>query len=297
MKGETLTAAQLDAAHPIGSEGGRTWRAFCPFHGGDKQRSLRVRRDNGHFFCFACGVWGYLEEERQRYATDLGGRRSPPPRALPVRAAPVSQPRADLRLALTGYQDALPSSPGEAYLASRGISLGLAQQNGVGFAARGSWLNRNRDWPAGRLVFPHTNPAGQLVNFYGRAIDGVAIAPSTRRHDHLPGSKGYFGADTLGESDEPLFVCEGPFDALSLLAAGCDRVVAIFGVHGWRWEWVRSVREIVFALDADPTGQASWKQLAREACLRGKRVWVLPPESYGGAKDVNEAWQKGCLWI
>jgi DNA primase len=29
--------------------------------------------------------------------------------------------------------------------------------------------------------------------------------------------------------------CEGAFDALALLAAGVPRVVAIFGVQGWRW--------------------------------------------------------------
>jgi hypothetical protein len=29
-------------------------------------------------------------------------------------------------------------------------------------------------------------------------------------------------------------VCEGAFDALALLAAGEPRVVAIFGVLGWR---------------------------------------------------------------
>ena len=52
-----------------------------------------------------------------------------------------------------------------------------------------------------------------------------------------------------------LWVCEGAFDALALLAAGISRVVAIFGVQGWRWDWVREVRELVFALDADTAGQ------------------------------------------
>ncbi len=34
----------------------------------------------------------------------------------------------------------------------------------------------------------------------------------------------------------PLWVCEGAFDALALMAAGVARVVAIFGVQGWRWD-------------------------------------------------------------
>jgi hypothetical protein len=58
-------------------------------------------------------------------------------------------------------------------------------------------------------------------------------------------------------------------------------VVAIFGVHGWRWDWVRQVREFVFALDADGAGQQQWRQLAREAALRGKQVAGLPAGTYG----------------
>jgi len=38
----TLSEAQLSACKPIHGEGGRAIRAFCPFHGSDKQRSLRV---------------------------------------------------------------------------------------------------------------------------------------------------------------------------------------------------------------------------------------------------------------
>jgi hypothetical protein len=86
-------------------------------------------------------------------------------------------------------------------------------------------------------------------------------------------------------------------DAAALLAAGVSRVVAVFGVQGWRWDWVREVRALVFALDADTAGQQQWRQLARQAALRGKRVAVLPPESYGGQKDVSEAWVAGALAV
>jgi len=55
-----------------------------------------------------------------------------------------------------------------------------------------------------------------------------------------------------------------------LLAAGVPRIVAFFGVQGWRWDWAREMRELVFALDADAAGQQQWHQLARQAALRGK---------------------------
>jgi DNA primase len=71
--------------------------------------------------------------------------------------------------------------------------------------------------------------------------------------------KGYFYAAALQAVAGPLWVCEGAFDALAFLAAGLSRVVAIFGVQGWRWDWVRKVRALVFALDAEPAGQQQWR--------------------------------------
>jgi hypothetical protein len=50
-------------------------------------------------------------------------------------------------------------------------------------------------------------------------------------------------------------------------------------------------------LDADGAGQQQWRQLAREAALRGKQVTVLEPAAYGGYKDVNEAWMAGVLEV
>jgi len=74
-------------------------------------------------------------------------------------------------------------------------------------------------------------------------------------------------------------------------------VVAIFGVQGWRWDWVRGVSDFVFALDADTAGQQRWRQFARQAVLRGKRVAVLPAAAYGGYKDVSDAWVTGVLAV
>jgi hypothetical protein len=177
------------------------------------------------------------------------------------------------------------------------MPLPLAQQLGVGYAAPGTWPHAARDWRGGRVVFPHTTPDGRLVNLYGRAVGTAEQVPKAKRHDHLPGEKGYFNAAALQAGSGPLWVCEGAFDALALLAAGVPRVVAIFGVQGWRWDWVREVRELVFALDADAAGQQQWRQLARQAALRGKQVAAVPPEAYGGHKDVSVAWAAGVLGV
>jgi hypothetical protein len=40
-----------------------------------------------------------------------------------------------------------------------------------------------------------------------------------------------------------------------------------------------------------------WRQLARQAALRGKHVAVLEPVAYGGHKDVSAAWAAGVLRV
>jgi hypothetical protein len=313
----TLSTAELAACQPVAGEGGHGLRALCPFHGSDHQRSLRVTLASGRFVCFACGAWGYLAEARQRWRVEhqrLAALRRPPahsprpprqrPGPPPTAARPTLPPprafapaRPDLAQHLAAFQTALPGSRGAAYLRQRGIPLALAQQLGVGYAAPGTWPHAARDWRGGRVVFPHTTPDGCLVNLYGRAVGTAEQVPKAKRHDHLPGEKGYFNAAALQAGAGPLWVCEGTFDALALLAAGVPRVVAIFGVQGWRWAWARAVWALVFALDADAAGQQQWRELARQAALRGKRVAVLPLAAYGGHKDVNEAWVAGTLAV
>lgn len=53
-------------------------------------------------------------------------------------------------------------------------------------------------------------------------------------------------------------------------AAGGPRVVAIFGVQGWRGAWAREVRELVLALDAAAAGQQQWRALARQAAREAR---------------------------
>src|SRR5262244_4359408 len=101
----TLTEADLVACRPIVGEGGHVLRALCPFHGSDRQRSLRVQVHSGRFVCFACGAWGYMDtaraqwrEEQQRQTAcrrpparrqrTPRRRQPPPPRARPAVAAP-----------------------------------------------------------------------------------------------------------------------------------------------------------------------------------------------------------------
>lgn len=297
-----LTRQALEAYRNQGQgiRAGNRLRFYCPIHGGDNQRSLSLEPATGFFRCFSCGAVGQLKEKRDEWVAQqrlqAGGRRpvpaavnttwTPPPK-------PEPEPRTELEEQLNKLQAWLPGSLGARCLDARGIPLGLAQQYGLGYAPAGEWPhldNRGRpcrQWKHGRLVIPHQNPAGQLVNLYGRAVDvGEDKAPRELRHDHLPGRRGNFNAPALQKP--AVILCEGGFDALSLLAAGYP-AAAVFGLDGLRWNWVKA-RRVIFAFDADGPGRAGLNKQARAAVLLGKEVYFLGAEAYQGHKDLNEAW-------
>lgn len=318
----TLTEDELAACRPTGS--GRRVRAYCPFHGSDNQRSLSIDRETGRFNCFNCGSWGYLKEKRLEFQRDRQSQQLPQQRyispsnrrkdltvlsakeeahgklhlidsAAAVEVSPVST---EIIALYDQYREALRGSTGEKYLLERGISVDTAEKYGLGYSAYGKWAHRGsggkpvRDWKGGRLVFPHTDPQGNIINLYGRAIGGKESVPKELRHDHLPGPKGYFNGSTLNPNGKTraVYVCEGAFDAISLIEAGYSNAVAIFGVYGWRWEWARFIERMYFAFDLDEGG-GQWKSIAEEAVLRGREIYYLPEEVYAGYKDLSEAWR------
>lgn len=310
----TLSEADLASHHgaPKSVGSGKRLRAYCPVHGSDNQRSLEVDLTTGRFYCHNCRAWGYMDWARERYREEQktgsaprsgrGPRREPRPPVLRCPEATAPNPaepaREDLGELLGSFRAALAGSWGEGYLERRGIPTALARSYSVGYAAGGRWPHRGRDWRHGRLVLPHTRPDGVVLNLYGRAVGSDEKVPRRLRHDHLPGPKGYFNARVLRKGEGPLFVCEGAFDALAVIASGRERAVAIFGVSGWRWEWVpKDLRKIVFAMDADDAGREGWQKIGREARLRGIKVAYLGAESYGGRKDAAAAWSMGKLSI
>ena len=259
------------------SRSGKYLRGKCHIHGGDNQQSGQFNTETGHYKCHQCGFFGY-----DREYTNGGNRNTFKPymhSARDQREQPKIKPvRTDLAGLMARYQATLPGSPGEEYLGRRGISLELAQRYGAGYGKDKHGIER--------VIFPHTSPSGEILNIYGRAVsDGIKL-----KHKHMAGNKGIFNAQALHNG--MVFICEAPFDALSLIAAGHENVCAIFGNTGLsnKWEWVKS-KVLIFCFDNDKGGE-KWRQLAAEATLNGKRVYYLEKECYQGFKDLNEVWTK-----
>lgn len=265
-------------------------RYFCPIHGSDRQRSFKLNQYTGHFKCYSCGAWGYIDEINKA-------------------AAPIKQetkrkmeqqrnnvPKIDIvKSYLEMYQslhDADNNHIAVRYLKWRGIDHKTALRHGLGFAPWGKWTQYNaegklcRQWKRGRLVFAHTDPETNVINLYGRAI-GADDVPKHTRHDHLNLPKGVFNCQALQENQ--VIITEGAFDALSLLQAGYN-AAAIFGVRGFNTDWVKS-NEIIFAFDQDEAGREGWRVLADQLQEAGKQVYTLAPEWYNGHNDIGDLWQ------
>lgn len=301
MKPTILTAADLaripSHLSPMQAAGGL--RMGCPFHGSDKQRSLVVYPD-GRFVCYGCQEWGFTEERDQQFKAD---RQVYKPTNV---HKGVSIPRLNLSEAacapldskaiqtLARWQTSLPQAA--ECLKNRAVPLDLAARYGLGFKPQGEALylsddGKKRFWDA-RVIAPHTNPQGEVVSLYSRAI-----VDSDYKHAHLQMPKGHFNSAVFKTKGEPLYICEGVFDALSLLAVGFKRVVAVFGLGGFRWDWVENETDIVLALDQDSAGQKAIPDFLIQAAQRGIRVSKVTPEEVGFKKDLNEALQANCLHL
>ena len=277
MENLTLTQSMLDnlPSHLKPKRSGKYTRAGCPFHGSTSQRSLSITTETGRFSCFSCGVWGYTEESKQNYKPNNQ------PRSHLTRRRITTNKPATLSLSdLTKYQSNLES--GRDYLASRKIPLELAQRLGAGVGRLAG---------ATRLILPHTNPQGEVVSLYGRRIDGGAEF----KHYHLSRPKGIFNAQAM--SNQEVWITEGAFDCLALIASGIPNAVAVFGLNGIRWEWLKQTRRIVLGFDIDSAGVKAIKEQAEQAQLRGIEVLAITREELGGANDIAEAWEKGTLNI
>ena len=298
------TLAELEAMatiRPVKVSGGQKVRMGCPFHGSDRQRSLEVSLETGRFACYTCGAWGYLSGARGRDRPKLGGaqkarRRAERPREVaqavqtPEKGRPVASPPPFGRY-MAAAQRHLEDLEPLAYLEARKLPLELAKAHGLGYFPPGKWPGRKAPARWGRVAFPLQTPVGELVGLYSRAVDlryPQEKAPTEVRHD-VWGRRGIFNPAALAGPD--LYLCEGPFDALAMLASGFLTAAALVGTKGLRWPDLGHVRELYLCLDADGEGQEAARALARDAVLRGLRAYLLGAGDYGGYGEPSEQWE------
>jgi hypothetical protein len=276
------------------SHGGRRGRGACVMHGGDNPAAMEADFETGWITCFTRGCKGRIAEHP---GTRVGVANRHRPQAVPVLPPtrptvlggprlPSPDPRArqGLRTALAAAQARLPGSPGERYLGERGFPLAVARAHGLGWGADGAM--------AGRVVVPLTGPDGVPTSATGRAVD-PGRAPKYRTLPSAAYPRGWFNGAAVALARArgwPLYLCEGPFDALALLAGGVPTATAVLGVTGVRTDWLVGLARLVVCFDADAAGQGARAELAFAATAAGVAVELLPPAALAGCKDLGEYW-------
>lgn len=279
----------------------RQGRACCPIHDGDNPTALSINWATGWARCFSCGdAWAIRVEDHPdaiRPRGDAPAATPQRPRAMPRRRRdpePVARDldalHADLERAIAGAMDALPASPGAAYLDARGTPLDVARELGIGWGTRGAL--------AGRIVFPLCGPDGHPTSAIGRRIDETDDRRNPK-YKALDGKAGYtktlFNGGAIAwakRSGHPLIVVEGPLDAAACVAAGYPLAVAIGSTTYRHPEHFAGLSTVILALDGDAAGQAGRRSLWLDLTARGIEVLSLPAASLDGAKDLGEYWQR-----
>lgn len=302
------TRAELESLPGYRGSGDRG-RACCPIHNGDNPTALSIDWATGWARCFSCGdAWAIRVEDHPDAITPRGDSGTKPrqnhystpqhrPRATQSRRRdpePVAHDlgalQATLELAIAGAMDALPGSPGQRYLESRGIPLDVALSLGIGWGRAGEL--------GGRVVFPLSGPDGHPTSATGRRIYETDNErdPKYKALDRKAGYiKTLFNGGAIAwarRTAHPLIIVEGPLDAAACVAAGLPLTVAIGSTSYKHPEHFDGVSTAILALDSDDAGQEGRRRLCEAFIARGIDVLSLPASALDGAKDLGEYWQR-----
>ncbi|PIV09550.1 DNA primase [Candidatus Roizmanbacteria bacterium CG_4_10_14_0_8_um_filter_36_36] len=147
----------------------------------------------------------------------------------------------------------------------------------------------------GRLIFPITNPRGEIIGFSGRVIESKK---NEAKYINTPETLLYhkretlFGIDLAKEmikKEGNVFLVEGEFDMISPFQQGIENVVAIKGSAVTKEQLMllkRYVNRINLFLDADPAGEEAIKRSVEEIESLDIEASVV---LFDYAKDPDEA--------
>jgi hypothetical protein len=234
-------------------------------------RTFCLNVESGAWTCQRCHQSGKLDDGQDAPPQEQRERQRLQ-RAFAVKAPPAEAKKdSSWRSVLTRLVP-LAGTPGQVRLDARAISW-QAEKAGVRFSP--DWFGR----PA--VVFPIRDRAGALVAAQGRYLD--AEKPKTR--DAGAKAAGVFATRGAWDAD-PLVLCEGPADALSLAAAGYPSIALLGCALSDDAAWSCALgRCVAVALDADAAGDMASAKMLPELQARGARVMRLRPRD---GKDWND---------
>lgn len=312
---------------------GRDFWGCCPFHN-EKTPSFKVNEEMGKYYCFGCGEKGdiisfVMKTQNMQYPeairelADLAGVKVP--EYKPKDAATVAREQSYFEImenAAKIYADRLFSPDGEFalnYIRGRGFSDENIKKYRIGYAPSGNIIANKfanqklanllatglvresdrgtapYDFFRNKLMFPIFSPAGQIVAFSGRSLDGsepkyinTSETEFFKKRHTIFGLN--FARNEIHKANRSIVV-EGQIDAIQMQTRGFGEAVAPLGTALTEEHLqilCRLNRNITFCFDGDKAGQ---KAAARALSIT---MPLLRPESdvrfafVAGGKDPDE---------
>ena len=283
--------------------GNGVYTALCPFHS-EKSGSFSVHADM-LYYCYGCQVKGnvyqFLEKIEgisfkdavEKVKKELGRADDSWSKAktqVEQVFRPVAEPKTFKTISLENFQKMekalAESTAAREFLKSRGISYETAKRLHIGFSPNIGNLagEAGKDVAdKGWLAFPCVS-GSEITSVKYRSI-------VSKKFSRQPGmATSLFNTDDV-DIFEPVYLCEGEIDCLSLCQAGYHAVsvpsagVKLSAAHK---DQLMRASCVILAGDSDPTGagymQALWRSLDR-ACLL---------EWPSGMKDANQTFLEKC---
>lgn len=269
---------------------------FCPITRGtpDPRWSWGYLPEEGKWHCFRCGVFGFFGEAQGKdYAPPVKEERELDPELGEASRLPSTfELIADTTVVIDDLFGASldPYQPVREFLKKRGVSRALAREVGIGVCLRGCKGSDPSCTPdtrcmacrfRNRIIIP-VKVQGEQLGFVARTWRKTAMVNYLYPKGMPRGRTVFNHAALERETDEPVMVCEGVFDALPYWpdAVAClgkpteDQLDTIAGAK----------RPIVVTLDGDAWREAKIAGMLLEQMGATRVGWVkLPP-----CRDPNE---------
>jgi hypothetical protein len=269
-----LIRVALATATPNASSA--NYRAACPvcvFRVGsaDRHRALSIRIDTGAWFCWRCKAKGllsgmtYLADQRPEEKADGPTEAETQPEHFYL----LSDPENDGAFCLEDARD---------YLLRRGVGPEMWAAYHIGACTQGKWQ--------GRIIIPFRRLDGSWWGYVGRTwvrkAELAYLYPSgMERRLHF-----YNEAALLIDTDRPVYVTEGAFDAMAMTPDG----IAVLGMAAQQHVEIlaRTKRPIVVLLDPDARRDA--RHLMFRLRRRGARAVQIDLPPGCDPDEVERGW-------
>lgn len=286
-----IKSSDINSNSPRISSSGKITRILCPFHGSDKQRSLRINNYTGKFYCFQCQEWGYTDWARDKWLAQHGkGEFIPQERPLTYAELRKMFDEEEEVIEREENEISLPEEfvklfpPSSSYLGlilekavkylfARGLTEEDIEKYDIRYAYKGRY--------SGRVIIP-VCLNGKIYGYVGRSIEHRPKIRYLNSESNF--SKLLFNFDRV--TSDTVIICEGVFDAI---AVG-GNAVAVFKkvITKYQKNLLSKFKYRIVMFDSDAIEDAF--KAAREI---DAKVCIIP--DIGTKEDPSSVGKKGCI--